>query len=114
MHELPVTQAVLKQSLEEASAKNAKKITNIYLEIGEFAGYVDESIDFYWKIVAANTIASDAAIHVTRTKGQLSCLSCKRNISSDKKLDTCPFCDSFKLNIVGGDQLIIISIDIEE
>ena len=114
MHELPVTQAILKQSLEEAAAKNAKKITDIYLELGEFTGYVDESIDFYWKIVAGDTIASDAVIHITRTKGQLSCLSCQKIISTDTKPDTCPFCHSFKLVISGGDQLLIKSINVEE
>ena len=114
MHELPITQSILDQVLKYAAKHHASSITAINLTLGEYAGYVDDSIDFYWQIIAKGTIAQNARFNITRVKGQLKCQSCGHTNKGNTKPDLCPVCKSHKLAITGGDQLIIASIRIEE
>ena len=48
MHELAVTESILKTSLEYAEKEQAKKVTDVFLVIGKLSSYVDDSIQFYW------------------------------------------------------------------
>ncbi|HAX69543.1 MAG TPA: hydrogenase maturation nickel metallochaperone HypA, partial [Anaerolineae bacterium] len=48
MHELPVTQSLLKIALDHAEKANAKQITALNIVMGELSSMVDDSIQFYW------------------------------------------------------------------
>ena len=66
MHELSVTESLLKIALEHAANANAKRITDLHIVIGELASMVDDSIQFYWDIIAKDTIAEKAKLHFHR------------------------------------------------
>ena len=63
MHELSVTESILEISLRHANKVNAKRITNLYLVIGQLASIVDDSVQFYWDIISKGTIAEGAMLH---------------------------------------------------
>ena len=49
MHELSVTENILKTSLEYADREHAVKVTAINLNIGQLSSIVDDSVQFYWE-----------------------------------------------------------------
>ena len=76
MHELAVTQSILDISLRHAEKAGAKRITDINLVIGQFSSIVDDSVQFYWDIVAKETLAQGATLHFNRIPGEMTCKSC--------------------------------------
>ena len=47
MHEIDITQHILKDVIKIAESKNAKKVTEIRLVLGPFSGFVPECIQMY-------------------------------------------------------------------
>jgi hydrogenase nickel incorporation protein HypA/HybF len=53
MHELPATEGILNVALEAAQQNGARRIIAIDLTIGELAGIVDDSVQFYFDILSS-------------------------------------------------------------
>lgn len=113
MHELAVTENLLEIALQHGRKAGAKKITNLHLVIGPLSSIVDESVQFYWDIIAKDTIAEGAKLHFNRTQCQLICLDCKREFSSNGENFSCPVCGKMNVKIISGDEFYLESIDIE-
>lgn len=113
MHELAVTQGILDISLRHAKEAGAKQVTGINLVIGEFASIVDDSVQFYWELLAEGTIAQGAQLHFERIDGEMTCTNCKHSFHP-KDIDfTCPNCESQFVKITRGDEFRVDSIDVE-
>ena len=113
MHELPVTESLLKISLEHAEKANAKKVTDLHIVIGELASMVDDSIQFYWDIIARETIAEQATLHFRRLPAQLQCNSCSEKYQPTEKELICPNCHGIGAKIISGEEFFLESIDVE-
>jgi hydrogenase nickel incorporation protein HypA/HybF len=113
MHELSVTESILEISLRHASSQKAKRITNLYLVIGQLASIVDDSVQFYWDIVSKSTIADGAILHFRRLPATMLCLDCSNQYVPDKKGFACPNCNSEHIQVVSGEEFYMEAIDIE-
>jgi hydrogenase nickel incorporation protein HypA/HybF len=113
MHELSVTESMLEIALRHAQSTNAKRITNLYLVIGQLASIVDDSVQFYWEIVAKDTIAAGATLHFKRLPAKLLCLDCNQNYNLNTNGFSCPNCQSEHVKVISGDEFFMEAIDIE-
>ncbi len=113
MHELAVTQSILDIALRHAKEAGAEKITGINLVIGEFASIVDDSVQFYWDILAEETIAKGAQLHFDRIIGEMTCSSCQHTFHPVDGDFTCPNCRSVFVKVTKGDEFRVDSIDVE-
>ena len=110
MHELPIVESVIKIVTTHAKKHELTNVSEVSLVIGEFTGFVDESVEFYWGILAKDTVARSAKISIKRMPGKLVCLMCKEKMSLSGMVDECPKCGSFKLKVVGGGELEVAYI----
>lgn len=114
MHELAVTQALLKQVLSAAKKEDVCQVNQIVISLGQYTSFVDDSIQFYWNIIAKDTIAAKADIQIHRIPGKITCLTCHKILEpGSTKPDLCPYCQSYKLFIDGGDELFLEEISYE-
>lgn len=113
MHELPVTESILKVTLRHAMTHKAKKVTDIYLVIGQWSSIIDDSIQFHWDILSDNTIAKGATLHFERIPVELFCLDCSHTYTPTDKELVCPKCESSRIKVTKGDEFNIDSIEIE-
>ncbi len=114
MHELPITQNILKIALEYGGKSSASRVTDIYLVIGQLSSVIDESVQFYWPIVSEGTIAEGAKLHFKRIPAQLNCTCCNTLYTiDDGQLAVCPECDSSQVKILAGNEFQLDSIQIE-
>jgi len=113
MHELPVTESILEISLRHASQADAKRITDLYLVIGQLASIVDESVQFYWDIVSKDTLAAGAKLHFRRISLEMFCNDCGIRYKPPTIELTCPTCGGSNVKIVAGEEFYLESIDIE-
>ncbi|HOJ02304.1 MAG TPA: hydrogenase maturation nickel metallochaperone HypA [Anaerolineaceae bacterium] len=114
MHELAVTEEILRKAEQIAEQEQADKVTEIFLEIGRLSGIVDESVQFYWDEISKNTVCAGAVLHFKITPASLICKDCGKEYELDHDLIPCPACSGMNIKITGGDEFILTSIEIEK
>jgi hydrogenase nickel incorporation protein HypA/HybF len=113
LHELGITEQLLNLTLEHAARAQASRVTRLNLVIGELSSVVDESIQFYWEIMAKDSIAAQAELHFERVPGRLYCLACQAEFAFSAFEGQCPQCGGAQVKVVDGDQFRLDSIEIE-
>ena len=114
MHELPVAENILEITLRHARQANAKRVTDLYLVVGQLSSIIDDSIQFYWDIISKDTIAEGAVLHFRRVPTRMICRSCEHQFSPAGDDFACPHCQSTQIQIVAGDEFFLDSINIDE
>ena len=112
MHELPVTQSILDIALKHAAQAGAKRITDIHLVIGELSTMVDDSVQFYWDMIAKDTLAEGAQLHFRRVPAEFQCMVCFQKYHPNEGELACPHCGSVGAKIVSGEEFFVESIDV--
>jgi hydrogenase nickel incorporation protein HypA/HybF len=112
MHELPVTESILKIVLESAQKNKATAVTDITLTIGSLSSIVDDSVQFYWNYVSQGTICENAKLHFNRVIATLKCLDCDTTYSLIDDLTPCPSCGSINVIILSGEEFQVDHIEI--
>jgi len=114
MHELAVTESLLKIACDYAEKNQAKQVLSLNIIIGELSGIIDESVQFYWDIISEDTLCNKAALNFEKRPAQLGCLSCGNIFNLEGELIPCPRCDSMQLKVLAGDEFFLESIEIEK
>jgi hydrogenase nickel incorporation protein HypA/HybF len=112
MHELAVTESILKIVLESAQKNKATAVTDITLTIGSLSSIVDDSVQFYWNYVSQGTICENAKLHFNRVRATLKCLDCDTTYSLIDDLTPCPSCGSINVIILSGEEFQVDHIEI--
>ena len=114
MHELAVTQGILSVALEAADRAGARRIDAIDLVIGDLASIVDDSVQFYFDILARGSPAEGAALRFRRVPADGTCLACSAQfIIGPTVMDACPVCGSGQVLITGGREFYVESIEVD-
>jgi hydrogenase nickel incorporation protein HypA/HybF len=113
MHELPVTQSILEIVEQKAAQADAKRIARINLRLGEWSGFVDDSIQFYFDILSEGTLAQGATLCFQRIPVRLRCRNCGAEFSPPEYDWRCPECDSLGGEMMAGREFYVDSIEVE-
>ncbi|HEX7973709.1 MAG TPA: hydrogenase maturation nickel metallochaperone HypA [Anaerolineales bacterium] len=114
MHELAVTESILEIAQRHAEQAGAKRITGLHIAVGQLSSIVDDSVQFYWDIIAAGTLAEAAALEFRRIPIELICQVCGRRYTPAKEDFACPDCASERIKVVAGEEFYLEAIDIEK
>lgn len=114
MHELPVAESILEIALRHGRQNDAVKITHLHLVIGQLSSVIDDSIRFYWDMIAEGTIAEGAGLSFRRIPVEMQCQSCQKIYTPTPKALVCPQCASTQVKVLKGDEFYLESIDIEK
>ncbi|HEX7555211.1 MAG TPA: hydrogenase maturation nickel metallochaperone HypA [Leptolinea sp.] len=114
MHELAVTESILSISEKHARESGGSKVTDINLVIGKLSSIVDDSVQFYWDIVAKDSICEGAILHFERRPALLQCNICSTEYGIETSLEPCPKCGSPDIKVKSGEEFYVDSIEIEK
>ena len=113
MHELAVTENILNIATQHAVRAGAVRVTAVNLVIGQLSSIVDDSVQFYWDMISADTICAGAQLHFERKPAMLKCLVCDQTYTLSSELTDCPACHSARIKIVSGEEFYLESIEVE-
>ncbi len=113
MHEYPVAQKIIEIAEETAKKNSAVKIKRINIVVGELSGFIGESIQMYFDILARGTSAEGAIISVKSVRPRLKCTSCGLSFEMSGRSFMCPSCGGGAVLTEAGREFYIESIDIE-
>ena len=114
MHELSVTESLLKLALSYAEQAHASKVTDLNVVIGRLSSIVDDSVQFYWDFVAEDTLCAGAKLHFERRPAVLKCMDCSKEFTIQEEMTPCPDCGGVHTIILGGEEFFLDSIEIEK
>ena len=113
MHELPLTQSLVDLVLSHLRAAGGGRVTAVHVVIGELSGAMEDSIGFYWEILARDTPAEGAALRFRRIPFLLGCHDCDVTFPPSGTEHRCPRCGGRSLHFVAGDDLRLEALDVE-
>jgi len=91
MHEFSLAQNIFDICIQSANKYSAKRIVDIFLEIGDFTLVIEDFLKQCFEIISKGSISEGANIHITKTPGILTCYDCGEQseiwFQQDKKSD---------------------------
>ncbi|MCK6625029.1 MAG: hydrogenase maturation nickel metallochaperone HypA [Anaerolineae bacterium] len=115
MHELAITEGILKTALVATEQNGARAITAIDLVIGELSSIVDDSVQFYFDALSQGTLAEGARLRFRRISATAHCGNCDRQFPVKAPLEPlCPACGSARLQVTGGKEFYVESIEVTD
>lgn len=113
MHEMSVTMSLLDLVLEEAAKAGASKIVGVNIVLGEMTGIIDHYVQANFELLSQNTPAEGAALSFRNIPRQARCRHCAHLFQPTDFEWTCPKCQSAEIEITGGSELYVESIEVE-
>jgi hydrogenase nickel incorporation protein HypA/HybF len=113
MHELAVTESIVDIVRRHAEEAGAERVMRIHLVIGDMSSIVDDSVQFYFDYIAANTVADGAELVFERVPLGLQCGACQHTWHPESGDWTCPACGQARAIVVAGREFYVDSIEVE-
>jgi hydrogenase nickel incorporation protein HypA/HybF len=113
MHELSITEGILKIAVDEAQKHNARKVSVIKVKMGQLSDLLPDCINYYFDIISKGTIAEGAAISIERIPAKAKCDECGGFSKLDIRNFRCENCGSQKLKIIQGNEFYIDSLEVD-
>jgi len=112
MHELSVTEDIMRIVNDHAGRNDAKSVTDVYLVIGELSSFIDDSIQFYFNMLSPDTVADGATLHFDRIKTRFRCRNCGTEFEPEERDWTCPECQALGGDVIAGKEFFVESIKV--
>ncbi|MDR1134864.1 MAG: hydrogenase maturation nickel metallochaperone HypA [Clostridiales Family XIII bacterium] len=113
MHEYPITERIIEISKKHGEESGASKIETICLVVGDQSGFIAESIQMYFDIIAEGTICEGARLIIKPIKSQLKCDACGAFFHREPFSFKCPHCGGDASPTDIGKEFYIESITVE-
>lgn len=120
MHEISIAGAIIDSVLDCAKKNDAKKVEEIFIEVGELTALNPDQLKFIFETITRGTVAEGAKYDIQVIKPQINCRKCSYNgnIEFFEKLHfflpviKCPDCGDSDLEIVAGRECCVKKIRI--
>ena len=83
MHELPITESILKIVLKHAETNNVRQVMSIHLQIGKLSDLEDEWIQRYFDYLSKGTVAQGAKLKIERMPIMVQCNACSNSYEAE-------------------------------
>ncbi len=116
MHELSVTEAILKIVLKHAEANSARRVVAIHLQIGKMSDLQDEWLQSYFDHLSKGTPAQGARLKIERMPIVVRCTACATSYEAEAaRLGDmpCPACGEKGCTLVSGREYYIKEMEVE-
>jgi hydrogenase nickel incorporation protein HypA/HybF len=114
VHEASAAEAILRIVSAESEARGRARVSKIRLVVGEATGYMEESLELFFRQMAAGGPAADAVLELRYVKTRLRCPSCGAQFDRRGSSFACPVCGGPAELAGGGDEFYVDSLEIEE
>jgi hydrogenase nickel incorporation protein HypA/HybF len=111
MHELSIATAVVNTACKHAGDR---PVSTVSVRAGRLRQVVPESLQFYFEIVARDTVCEHAMLAMTEVRIILRCSACAREWAPDVPAFRCPACGTADVEVRSGEELEVEFIELEE
>jgi hydrogenase nickel incorporation protein HypA/HybF len=120
MHEISIAGAIMDAVLDAAKKHDAKKVNEVFIEIGELTALNPDQLKFIFETISAGTAAENAKYEIQVIRSLINCKKCsyKGHIEFFEKLHfflpviRCPECGEGNVDIIAGRECSVKKIKI--
>ena len=108
MHEMAITESVVRAVAERCEGRTVEQVT---LVIGRLSGVVADSVQFCFELCTHGTALEGARLEIVDVLGQARCRTCGADVELADFIALCP-CGSADLEVLAGEELSIRSVEV--
>jgi hydrogenase nickel incorporation protein HypA/HybF len=120
MHEISIAGAIIDSVLDAAKKNDAKKVNEVFIEIGELTALNPDQLVFIFETLTVGTAAEGARYNIQMVKPSISCKTCLYTgpIEFFERLHfflpsiRCPECGESDVDIIAGRECCVKKIKI--
>lgn len=116
MHELPITESILKIILKHAEMNSVQKVMAVHLRIGLLSELEDEWLQHYFDYLSKGTVAQGAKLVIKRQPIKVQCKACANEYESDQTKIAelvCPQCGEKGGILLSGREYYIKEMEVQ-
>jgi len=113
MHEYSIVQSLIDLAEENAKQNNAKKVTKLEIKVGVLSGVEIPLLETAFNTFKEDTICADAEFIVISQPIVVKCRECNKESTLEKNEYTCPSCKSQNLEVLDGEEMYLMSLELE-
>jgi hydrogenase nickel incorporation protein HypA/HybF len=113
MHEMGIANSVLESVRSEAHRFPGKHICTVGLKIGALSGVNSEALSFCFEALVRGTDLEPLVLLVDYRPCLRECQSCRHSFTASET-STCPHCSGAESRIIGGDELELAYLEVED
>lgn len=113
MHELSVCQGLIRQVERIAEQNQASAVEKIVLKVGALSGVEPDLLEHAFTIAREGTVASAATLEMETGPVRVSCRSCGGGGEVAVNRLVCPDCGDWQVDVSEGEELLLLSLEIE-
>ena len=112
MHEMSLCEGILQVIETEAQKQDFTEVKQVVLDIGVLSGVEISALEFAFKVIMQGTVAEKAELKINEVEAQAWCMICAENVKIMQRYDACPLCESYQLQVTGGDEMKIKELEV--
>jgi hydrogenase nickel incorporation protein HypA/HybF len=112
MHELSIAQALVEQIERIARRESSSRVESVTLSVGDLCGVDPRALEMAFPLAAEQTIAEGADLKIHTASATVQCRGCGEGGRADPLLLCCGRCGSTDVEINGGRELLITSLEL--
>jgi len=114
MHEYSIVQNLLDLCEQNASTHNCTKITKVVIKIGRLSNVEPALLKTAFDTFKDETIASNSELVIIDQKVVVECKNCGLTNELPEHDYCCPNCKSYETTVIDGEELLLMSLEMDE
>jgi hydrogenase nickel incorporation protein HypA/HybF len=110
MHELSLSSAIVNTVAKHA---DGRRVTAVDLRVGRLRQVIPDTLEFYFKFVARDTVCEGATLNQEVVDARLRCAPCEYEWEIEIPAFRCPRCGGSDVSIAAGNEFEVESIEVE-
>lgn len=111
MHELSIAESVVRVASRQA---DGRRVTKVWMKVGHLRQVVPSALSFSFGLVAEGTPVEGAGLEMEEVPAVGLCRKCGMESRLASFPLQCGACGGFELEILGGEELLVESLELEE
>jgi hydrogenase nickel incorporation protein HypA/HybF len=114
MHELSIAQSILEAVGAEIEKRPGARALKVGVRIGPLSGVEPDSLSFCFEALVKDTEMEPLTLEIELRQRMQQCSRCGTTFAVKAYELTCPECGEFQTQCVGGDELELSYLEIED
>jgi hydrogenase nickel incorporation protein HypA/HybF len=113
VHELAVCQGMLRQVMDITRREQARTVTRILVQVGPLSGVEPRLLAQAFPISSAGTPAAGAVLELESLPVRVRCEQCGAESDASPNRLLCGACGDYHTRLLSGDELLLVSVELE-
>jgi hydrogenase nickel incorporation protein HypA/HybF len=113
MHELSIAEELVRAIREELRSRPNARLKSALVRVGALRLIEPTTLERCFEAATWNSPLAGVVLHVEQTKASARCRKCGAEFAVEDRWFECPQCGDADSELLGGDELQLVSLDIE-